>query len=312
MMDDLSSLDAAGPLVSTFSIVGYDPDARAWGIAIASRFLAVGARTCWGAPGVGVAVVQAYLNADNGPGALALLETGVSAASTIDRLMAQDAYAHLRQMAVIGPHGDVATHTGRGCVDWAGGVLGKYCAAQGNMLVNGEGCAAMVAHFEAAQGSLARRLVDALAEGDRVGGDSRGRQAAALYVVRAHDGPRYDVFSEPTIDLRVDDHVDPHGELARLLDLYELVYFPTADDERLELNPKTVTRIQQALTALGDYQGALTGVLDPHLAQILERVARRDNLRKRLIFPLAWFDRRALDYLEQRAQQLTPASSATV
>ena len=295
----------AGPLVSTFSIVGYDPSVPAWGIAIASRFLAVGARTCWGAPEAGVAVIQAYLNSDNGRESLELLQRGSTATDVVEQLMAKDPYRHLRQMAIVDHAGGIATYTGGDCVAWAGSVVGINCAAQGNMLLNGDGCQAMVDHFAASANSdvsLARRLVDALAAGDRVGGDSRGRQAAALYVVRSMPEARIDVFTEPAIDLRVDDHRDPHAELARLLDVYELLYHQTLPEEQLPLDHATVLRLQSALVRLGDYDGDLDGTMTPLLVDVMQRVARRDNLRRRVTFPMNWLDQRALEYLEQQAR----------
>jgi len=307
-VDDFDLEAQAGPLVSTFSIVGYDPAGPAWGIAIASRFLAVGARTCWGAPGVGVAVVQAHLNADNGSEAVALLRRGLNAEEVMDRLMAKDRFRHLRQMAIIDSAGSIVTYTGDRCGPWAGGVLGEHCAAQGNMLLNGEGCQAMIDHFAATAGSglsLARRLVDALTEGDRVGGDSRGRQATALYVTRIMPGARFDVFTEPTIDLRVDDHLDPHHELGRLLDVYELVYHTTLPTEQLALDSATITRLQRALTQMGDYTGEANGIVSPALTDALQIVSRRENLRRRITMPLAWLDCRVLAYLEMRAQQMS-------
>ncbi|MEZ4640353.1 MAG: DUF1028 domain-containing protein [Caldilineaceae bacterium] len=294
-----------GPLVSTFSIVGYDPAAPAWGIAIASKFLAVGARTCWGAPGRGVAVVQAYLNANNGRDAVTMLQAGAGAQEILDQLMARDAHAELRQMAVIDAQGQPASYTGSGCMDWAGSVIGERCAAQGNMLTGGEGCRAMVDHFERSSGTLARRLVDALALGEQLGGDQRGRQAAALFVVGQEPPDRFDVFTEPTIDLRVDDHADPCAELARLLDLYELVYCPSTADEQLPLTEVRVRQIQQILIQLGDYAGPVNGVVDGQLEAALQIVARRENLRKRFEFPLTWIDSRVIEHLDRLATRLS-------
>jgi uncharacterized Ntn-hydrolase superfamily protein len=292
-------LKTIGPLVSTFSIVGYDPAASAWGIAIASRFLAVGARTCWGAPGRGVAVVQAYLNANNGRDAVTMLQAGVGAHEILDQLMARDRHPELRQMAVIDAQGQVASYTGSGCVEWAGSVIGKGCAAQGNMLTGGDGCRAMVDHFERSTGSLARRLVEALALGEQLGGDQRGRQATALFVLGQEPPDRFDVFTEPTLDLRVDDHPNPCAELARLLDLYELVYYPSTADEQLPLTEDRVRQLQQWLLQLGDYAGPVNGVVDGQLEAALQVIARRENLRKRFVFPLTWIDRRVLVYIER-------------
>src|SRR5690554_5903197 len=159
---------AVEPLISTFSIVGYDPEGPSWGIAIASRFLGVGAQTCWGNADAGVIVLQAYLNSENGPQGLQLLRAGLSANEVIEQLMARDPRAHLRQLAVIDVSGRVAAYTGEGCEAWVGHVIGSHCAAQGNMLIGGEGCAAMVSSFESSSGTLERRLVDALAVGDEV------------------------------------------------------------------------------------------------------------------------------------------------
>ncbi len=291
----------AGPLVSTFSIVGYDPAVPAWGIAISSRFLAVGARTCWGAPDAGVVVLQAYLNADNGPKGIALLQQGLTASDVIEQLMAEDPYPHLRQMAVIDTKGEVATYTGEGCSTWAGGSSGLHCAAQGNMLISGEGCEAMVEHFANMDGSLARRLVDSLAVGDTIAGDARGRQAAALYIVRPPFEESYDVFTEPIIDLRVDDHENPFAELQRLLDLYELIHQPTAPDERMKPEQAAVTRYQQALVRLGYYTGKPHGQLDEATQQALQTLARRGNFHKRLA-QTDWLDERLLAYLEAKAE----------
>lgn len=290
----------AGPLVSTFSIVGYDPAAPAWGVAIASHFLAVGARTCWGAPDAGVIVLQAHLNAENGPKGIALLQQGFTASEVIQALMAQDPYRHLRQLAVIDLKGGVETFTGEGCGAWAGGVRGTHCAAQGNMLLGGEGCAAMVDHFANVEGSLARRLVDALAIGDAVAGDFRGRQATALYIVRPPFQESYDVFTEPVIDLRVDDHENPFAELQRLLDLYELIYLPTAPDERMSPDQATVKRYQQALIRLGYYTSEPHGQLDEATQQALQTLARMENFHKRL-GQTDWLDGRLLGYLEAKA-----------
>ncbi len=287
-----------GDLITTYSIIGYDPVEPAWGIAIASRFLAVGARTCWGEPNAGVVVIQAYANTGNGKEGVRLLQQGLSASQTIEQLMAKDNYRHLRQMAVIDWAGTIATYTGEGCSQWAGGVLGKQCAAQGNMLLNGEGCRAMVEHFEQATGSLERRLVEALTIGEQVGGDMRGRQATALYTVRRPFAEAYDVFSEPVLSLRVDDHANPCGELSRLLDLYELVYFPTADHERLAITSETVQRYQRLLAQRGYYAGAIDGTLNKATLEASGKLARTENFRKRLPENLQWLDRRLLGYLE--------------
>jgi uncharacterized Ntn-hydrolase superfamily protein len=291
-----------GCLFTTFSIVGYDPDEPAWGIAIASRFLAVGARTCWGAPDAGVVVIQAHINARNGSEGLRLLREGVPAAEVIRRLMVMDRHRDLRQMATIDRQGRVATYTGGRCGAWAGGLVARHCAAQGNMLAGGRGVQAMVDRFEAGEGTLARRLVEALAAGDAVGGDARGRQSAALLVVRPSAEEPYDVFSHRNIDLRIDDHIEPFQELSRLLDLYELVHEPTTDPERLSPDPGVVRRLQVGLAALGYYSGPVSGTFDDLTREAMRRLAYYHNLRQRMPQDAAWVDRRVLAYVESRAR----------
>ena len=245
--------------------------------------------------------MQAHLNADNGREAIELLRNGIAADDVLPRLMDKDPYRDLRQQAVIDGQGRVATYTGKDCGPWAGGIVGDHCAAQGNMLLNGDGCRAMVDHFTAAPGWLARRLVDALALGDQRGGDSRGRQAAALYMVRPLPGERYDVFTEPIIDLRVDDAENPHTELSRLLDIYELVYWTTTPEEQLPLQEEKLRRCQTALAKLGFYHQEPNGHSDAALETALQAAARRENLRRRVVLPLTWIDARVLAYLERKA-----------
>jgi len=296
----IGSIRGVESLISTFSIVGYDPEEPAWGIAIASRFLAVGAQTCWGDSDAGVVVLQAYLNARNGPEGLRLLRRGLPAEEVIERLMDKDPRRHLRQMAVIDLLGRVAAYTGDGCQEWAGHVVGSHCAAQGNMLVGKEGCAAMVSYFESNKGTVARRLVNALAVGDKVAGDVRGRQASALFVVRPRTAEPVDVFTEPIIDLRVDDHDEPFKELERLLDLYELIYLPTAPEERLPQSPTNVRRLQRVLAHAGYYDGEISGVLDERTRTAMARLGRAENFHRRLSAD-QFLDGRLLQYLEARA-----------
>lgn len=294
----------AGPLISTYSIVGYDPEERAWGIAIASRFLAVGASTRWGMAGAGVVVIQAHFNARNGSEGVELLRRGVGAQEVIDSLMTKDRYRDVRQMAVIDGRGGVATYTGKDCKPWAGGKVGECWAAQGNTLTGPAVVDVMMEHFSSHRGSLARRLVDALNAGDDSGGDRRGRQSAALLVVRPDPKELFDVFSHHTIDLRVDDNSDPCRELGRLLDLYELIHLPSPPQDRLSPEPQTIRRLQRALRRLGYYSSEPTGVLDEDTTQALQQLSSVHNLRQRLAGGAAWIDRRVLAYLEEQRESI--------
>lgn len=290
----------SGDPITTFSIVGYDPQGPSWGIAIASRFLAVGGQTCWGSPRAGVIVVQAHLNTHHGRDGIPLLQEGLSADEVMAQLLARDVEPSMRQTAIIDSRGGVATHTGGDCTPWAGGVSGRYCAAQGNMLLHSAGCEAMVEHFESSSGSLARRLVDALTVGDEMGGDFRGRQAAALYVIRPPFVEPSPSVTEPVINLRVDDNENPFSELARLLDLWELVYEPATSEERLSPDAPTVRRYQRVLARLGYYDGQPDGILDHASLAALSKLAVMQNYRRRLANPEAWLDQRLLRHFEAK------------
>jgi uncharacterized Ntn-hydrolase superfamily protein len=215
----------------TFSIVAFEPQERAWGVAVASRFLAVGALVPWGRAGAGALATQADANLAYGPDGLALLARGAGAAEVVQRLTGADDARQHRQLGVVDAQGRGASWTGPACLDWAGGAAGDGFAVQGNLLTGPGVVEAMVAAWHGAAGPLAGRLLAALAAGDRAGGDRRGRQSAALRVWRA--GGAYGGVLDRAVDLRVDDHAAPVGELARLLDLHAL-HFSKPDPAELE------------------------------------------------------------------------------
>lgn len=203
------------PSPSTFSIVAADPEAGEVGVAVASRFFAVGTVVPWARAGVGAVATQASANTSYGPRGLELLERGVTPGEALDVMLRGDEGRDRRQAGIVSADGSSATWSGTGCTAWAGGRHGPGYAVQGNILT-GEGVvAAMERAFLAAKGRpLAERLLEALVAGDDAGGDSRGRQSAALLVVRERGG--YNGFTDRAIDVRVDDHTDPFGELDRL------------------------------------------------------------------------------------------------
>jgi len=210
----------------TFSIVARDAVNGELGIAVASKFLAAGAVVPWARADAGAIATQALANVRYGPQGLELLASGVSAPDTLDRLTGDDPDADQRQAGVVDAAGGSATHTGPACIPWAGGRTGPGVAVQGNILTGPAVVDAMLAAFVDAPGRLAERLVSALLAGDRAGGDARGRQSAAVLVVRAEGG--YLGLDDRAIDLRVDDHPDPVPELARLLGIHRLLW-ETAD-----------------------------------------------------------------------------------
>jgi uncharacterized Ntn-hydrolase superfamily protein len=206
----------AGPQrPATFSIVAADPDAGEVGVAVASRFFAVGSVVPWARAGVGAVATQSNANTSFGPRGLDLLERGASPKETLDVLLRADSGPQSRQVGVVSAAGASITYTGSSCTAWAGGVQGPGYAAQGNILTGPDVVAAMQKRFLETQGRpLAERLLEALLAGDRAGGDSRGHQSAALLVARERGG--YNGFTDRAVDVRVDDSPDPMGEIARL------------------------------------------------------------------------------------------------
>jgi uncharacterized Ntn-hydrolase superfamily protein len=202
---------AAEP-VSTFSIVGCDPENGKLGVAVASKYFAVGSVVPWAKAGVGAVATQAWVNYDYGIIGLELLDAGMTPQQVIDSLISADPGAERRQVGIIDFMGNTATYTGSECLHWAGGQSGENCVAQGNILVSDTVVTMMVEAFEKTNGDLADKLMAALLAGDSAGGDSRGKQSAALYVVSATEGLRYD----REIDIRVDDSPEPFEELRRL------------------------------------------------------------------------------------------------
>lgn len=203
--------------VATFSIVGYDPETGDLGIAVQSKFFAVGAVVPWARAGVGAIATQSWANTTYGPKGLDLLRQGLTAEETLQKLLAEDAGREKRQVGIVDARGNTACFTGTECMAWAGCKKGTHYTAQGNILVSEKTVQAMAETFEKTPGELADRLAAALQAGQEAGGDSRGRQSAALLVVREAGG--YNGLNDRYIDLRVDDHPRPIQELLRLLNL---------------------------------------------------------------------------------------------
>jgi uncharacterized Ntn-hydrolase superfamily protein len=214
----------------TFSIVGYDPQGKEWGIAVQSKFLGVGAVVPFAKAGVGAVATQSYANTAYGPQALELLAQGKSAEEVMELITKDDPDKDMRQVGLIDADGNASTFTGTYCYEWAGGVAGKHFAAQGNILVDEKTVQAMAENFESTKGSLAHRLLMALDAGQQAGGDSRGQQSAALLVVKEKGG--YGGYNDRFIDLRVDDHLEPIKELIRIYGLQQL-YFARSKPENV-------------------------------------------------------------------------------
>ena len=263
----------------TFSIVGADLRVGDWGVAVASKFPAVGHIVPWAQAGVGAVATQAWANTSYAYEGLALMGNGISARQTLDRLISGDPGREDRQLGLVDGRGRAATFTGTKCADWAGGVSGDGFACQGNILVGEQVIASMADAFGRADGDLVDRLLSALIAGDVVGGDRRGRQSAALLVVRADGG--YEGRNDRYVDVRVDDHPQAVSELARVFSVidHELL---VRDDPLVPADAELVAEIQRRLQHRGDYTGHDTGVLDLPTRRALAKFAGEFNLEARL------------------------------
>ena len=239
---------------STYSIVACDLEAAEWGVAVQSKFLAVGAGIPAAEPQVGAIATQALANMRYGPDGLALLRQGLSAEEVVQRLTEADEGRADRQLGVVDAQGQAATYTGEGCLDWAGGIVGDGYAVQGNILVSEETVTALGRTFEETAGKpLAERLLAALAAAQAAGGDRRGQQSAALLVVRKDGG--YMGTTDAVADLRVDDHPAPIEELWRIYAMHDLLFGETPDEDWLEVDEQIALEVRERLDALG-YESA--------------------------------------------------------
>ena len=263
----------------TFSIAACDPEKREWGIAVQSRFLAVGSAVPWARAGVGAVATQSWTNTSYGPRGLAMMDRGMSADEVIARLTEEDEDRAVRQVGVVDSMGNAAAFTGEDCFDWAGHLVGEHYACQGNILVSEDTVKAMAKTFEESQSALADRLLAALLAGQEAGGDRRGQQSAALLVVR--EGGGLDGLNDRYVDLRVDDHVAPIEELARLLELHHLYLGETDPRTLVKIEGKVASELQEILTRTGHYRGPATGTYDATTKQALLDLVNIENLVRR-------------------------------
>ncbi|HET6908667.1 MAG TPA: DUF1028 domain-containing protein [Mycobacteriales bacterium] len=257
----------------TFSIAA--TDGQAWGVAVASKFLGVGAAVPAAATHVGAIATQAWANLAYRPDGLAMLRDGMTAQRTVDALTQADALREERQVGIVDGKGNAASYTGAKCHDWAGGVTGAGYAIQGNILVGPEVVEAMQSAWleTDARTPLTRRLLTALHAGDLAGGDRRGRQSAALLVVTEKGG--YGGGSDVFADLRIDDHAAPVAELQRLLDLHDIYFGKANRATALALDGQLGTEVRDRLAKLGHAHDDLDEALDSW--------AGIENLEERLV-----------------------------
>ena len=283
------------PYVATFSIAAVDQATGDVGVAVASKFLAAGNIVPWPLPGVGAVATQALANGTYGSQGLALMAGGLTAEAALARLLDGDAHSDQRQVGLVSLDGSAAAHTGARCQAWAGHRVGDGFTCQGNILAGPQVIEAMAATFVAAAGALQHRLFAALAAGDAAGGDRRGRQSAALKVLRAGGG--YQGLNDAVADLRVDDAPHPVEELGRLLALNDLYFGKSPASEKLPLSGDTLREIA-AIAALAGQPLAGSGSLDDAaLRAALEAFIGAENLEDRVDFANRTIDLPALQFL---------------
>ena len=260
--------------IGTFSIVAFDPVTLELGVAVQSRAFGVGAAVAWAEAGVGAIATQASTNESFGPRGLELLRSGKTSREVLDFLLDSDQGREDRQLAVIDTDGIAVNHTGERCLDWAGGLIGRNFACQGNILVSEEVVKAMAAAFEETEGELSEKLLAALVAAQAAGGDRRGMQSAAILVVRpSEEHPEY---NHRYVDLRVEDHTDPINELIRVYRIHE-------GSDLLRAH----TRYAARYDSLGD-----TGMAERERGLVgatLRRVLSEETADADLLNNLAWF-----------------------
>jgi len=263
----------------TFSIVAYDPEKEEWGIGVQSKFLAVGSAVPWARAGAGAVATQSWANTSYGPRGLAMMEEGVPADEVIAWLTDEDKHRASRQVGVVDAEGNAAAFTGAECFDWAGHIIGEHYTCQGNILVSEGTVKAMAETFEGTTGALADRLLAALRAGQKAGGDRRGKQSAAILVVREEGG--YGGFNDRYMDLRVDDHATPIEELAKLLKLHNLYLGETDPNNLVKIEGAVAKEIQEILVRTGYYQGSATAAYDETTKKALRDFVSTENLEER-------------------------------
>ncbi len=269
------------PRPSTFSIVAYDPKTQDLGVAVESRFVAVGSVVPWVQAGVGAVATQSVANTSYGPRGLALLKKGLHPKEVIKRLTERDPMAAQRQVGVIDARGRSASFTGKECFDWAGHVVGRNYACQGNILAGEAVVKGMARAFESNEGDLPVRLLAALHAGQKGGGDKRGQQSAALVVARRQGG--YGGLNDRWIDVRVDDHPAPIDELTRIFNVYDVTLLSREDPrDVVPLTASVVKELQRGLAQLGFYHGPASGAYDKTTQAAFEAWAGINNFENKL------------------------------
>ncbi|MGA9840154.1 MAG: DUF1028 domain-containing protein [Thermoplasmata archaeon] len=268
------------PRFGTFSIVAHDPETSSWGVAVQSKFISVGSVVPWAEAGAGALATQALANTAYGPVGLKMLRAGSSATEVVRKLTEADAGRDERQLGVVDSLGNAAAFTGKKCMDWAGHEVGDGFACQGNILFGPAVVRAMARAYTSTPGDIADRLLAALAGGQREGGDRRGMESAALYIVRKEGG--YGGSSDRWVDLRVDNHPSPIEELKRVFQLYDMTMLTREDPASLlRIEDDLAKGLQHDLSVLGYYTGHFTGTWDESSQAAFARFLSEHNFENK-------------------------------
>lgn len=284
--------------VNTYSIVGFDPETGELGVAVASKFLSVGAVVPYAKAGVGAVATQSWANLDYGPKGLALLEQGFSPEEVVEKLTENDERKSFRQVGIVDVKGNSATFTGHESFAWAGGKTGPNFAVQGNILTDETVVDKMRDAFTDGKGSLAQRLLYALQAGEDAGGDSRGKQSAALLIVKENGS--YGGFNDKYIDLRVDDHEEPVKELHRLFYLHQLFFVKTVEEDIVTIDDQLSETLKQALVTVGYL--STEQCTEQELFEAIQSYHLVENFDER-VQPEGKIDQKVVDYLLMTANE---------
>ena len=285
--------------IATFSVVAFDPGRKEWGVAVQSKFLAAAAVVSWARADAGAVATQAHANLTYGSDGLDKMAAGMSAEEAIKSLTDADDGRVQRQVGMVDKAGHAFAFTGEECMHWAGHIVGEGFTCLGNILIPGtvEAIAQKFEQVRAGEGELADWLVAALAAGQATGGDSRGRQAAGVLVVRAGGG--YGGNNDRYLDLRVDDDPYPIKKLGKLVEMHHL-FFGEVDPADLVPLSEVAAELQDMLTKTGDYHGPKNGVFDEATRKSMNTLIGTENLEERWTGTEDEIDGKVMEYLREK------------
>ena len=252
----------------TFSIVAYDPKNKEWGVAVQSKFVAVGSIVPFAKANVGAIATQALANTSYGPKGLQLLQNGLTASEVLEQVIEGDDLMEERQVGIVDMKGKVASFTGKNCFEWAGHIIGKNFACQGNILASEKVVQGMADAYEETSGDLVEKFFAALETGQKNGGDRRGKESAAILIVKKEGA--YDGGTDRYIDIRVDEHAEPIKELKKVFEIYDMCLLKRDDPEDIiKLEGNNLKLVKELLRKDGFYKGEIDDYYDNNTRKAL-------------------------------------------